>query len=315
MENNLQESIINALTYFDIFDYPLTLVELKKYCDTKISISDDEFLDILDSIYLVQESQGFYHLLGREKIVEKRLVRSELSIQKMAKAKIAVKILSKIPFIKLIGVSGSLSMNNSQDDDDIDLFFITQRNSLWIARLLVSMVLLGVGQKRKKKEKYGKNKICPNMFLSEDSMYFSKKSQNLYIAHEVLQLKVLFDKNNTHQKFLNKNKWIEGILPNGYHPTFVRSKKGSFVEKFTKALIPVNLVFYLMQKFYMSPHLTIERVNRKSAFFHPVDKGKIILDLFALKSKINIDRYFSNQWLGPDEAKFYFDDKKMRILN
>lgn len=316
MENKLQESIIKTLTYFDIFDYPITFVELKKYCDVKIAVNDEELLDILDSIYMVQESSGFYHLIGREKIVEKRLVRSELSIQKMVKARVISKILSRIPFVKLIGISGSLSMNNSIPEDDIDLFFVTQKNTLWITRLLVSLSLLAIGQKRKRKNKEAKDKICPNMFLSEDALAFSKKRQNLYLAHEILQLKVLFDKDNTYAKLINKNKWIEKILPNGYQFMFVKKQRSSLVSfLLSPLLLLMEGASYFLQKLYMAPVLTIERITKDSAFFHPVDKGRIILDLYSLKSKINIERFTSNQWIGSDEARFYFDEKKMRILN
>jgi len=316
MENNLRESIIRTLTYFDIFDYPLTLVELKKYCDVKIAVNDEEFLDILDSIYIVQESQGLYYLLGREQIVEKRLVRSETSIQKMVKARVIAKVLSRIPFVRLIGVSGSLSMNNSQQEDDIDLFFITQKNTLWITRLIVSLALLSLGQKRKRGEKRAKDKICPNMFLSEDAMHFPKKKQNLYTAHEILQLKVLFERDNAHAKFLLKNKWVEKLLPNGYHTSFIKKqRKSRLLSLLAPLLTIVNGVLYGVQRLYMSRVLTVESVSKKSAFFHPLDKGKVILDLFSLKSKLNIEKYTSNQWIGSEEGRFYLDEKKMRILN
>lgn len=316
MENRLQESIIRTLTYFDIFDYPITLVELKKYCDEKIAVNDEELMDILDSIYIVQETNGFYHLLGREKIVEKRLVRGELSIQKMAKAKVITQILSRIPFIQLIGVSGSLSMNNSIPEDDIDLFFITKQNALWITRILVSLSLLLIGQKRKRKKRVAQDKICPNMFLAEDALQFSKHKQNLYLAHEILQLKVLFDRNATHQRFLQKNKWIGKVLPNAYESSIVRhAKKGLLEKSLAPALSLLNGACFLLQRMYMAPVLTIERISKKEALFHPVDKGRIILDLYTLKSKINIERFTSNQWIGSDEARFYFDEKKMRILN
>lgn len=313
MENKLQESIIKTLTYFDIFDYPVTLIELKKYCDIKITVNDEEFLDALESIYIIQESQGFYYLLGRESIIEKRLVRGEISIQKMVKAKIVSKILSKIPTIKLIGLSGSLSMNNSLVEDDIDLFFITQKNTLWLTRLVVSAVLLAMGLKRTRKGKVWKDKICPNMFMSENAMGFAKRNQNLYVAHEMLQLKVLFEKEDMYLRFLNKNKWVETVLPNGYQHVTMRGKRR--VDWAARILGPIDGLCYILQKMYMKPVLTIERISKGTARFHPIDKGLVILELFSLKSKIYIDKYLSNQWIESDEARFYFDEQKMRILN
>lgn len=313
MENKLQENIIKTLTYFDIFDYPITFIELKRYSEAKITISDEQLLDVLESIYIIQESQGFYYLLGRENIVEKRLVRGEISIQKMVKAKIVAKILSKIPTIKLIGLSGSLSMNNSLIEDDIDLFFITQKNTLWLTRLLVTITLLTLRLKRKKQSRQWKDKICPNMFMSEDSMHFTKQNQNLYIAHEILQMKVLHEKQDAYTLFLSKNKWVEKILPNGYRRCVMRKQKSN--KALSYILASINTACYFMQKIYMAPVITVEKVSKNTAEFHPVNKGLLILDLFNLKSKINIDKYKSNRWIESEEARFYFDEKKMRILN
>lgn len=316
MESKLQESIIKTLTYFDIFDYPVTLLELKKYSDIKIAVSDEELLDVIDSIYMVKELNGFFYLIGREKNVEKRLSRGEISMQKMVKAKVIAKALSRIPTVKLIGVSGSLSMNNSTPDDDIDLFFITEKNTLWITRLLVTLTLLLIGQKRKRKSKVVRNKICPNMYLAEDALSFIKRKQNLYLAHEILQLKVLFDRDNFYSRLLQKNKWIEKFLPNAFENTVIEVISNKFANKRLSSIFGmINSFCFLIQKLYMMPVITIERISSREASFHPVDKGRLILDLYGLKSRLNIEKFNSNQWVESEEARFYFDEKKMRILN
>lgn len=314
MEISIEESVIRTLAYFDIFDYPLTFSEIKKYCETTFKITDDTLKDIIYSIPIIQESYSFFYFLGRSEIVAKRIERGDISIAKFGKAKVIAKILSKIPTIEFIGVSGSLSMNNSSPNDDIDLFFITSKNTMWTTRFLVNLTLILLNQKRAKHEKSVKDKICPNMFVERGKLTLPKKRANLYLAHEVVQLKALFDKNNAHSAFLSENKWVHKFLPNIEVPILEKKRK-TRSSVFNFLLFPIEALFFSLQKFYMRRIVTSEIVLNKLAMFHPVNKEKIILDLYNLKSDKYLSLFEDNQWIDNDEARFYFDEKKSRILN
>ncbi len=71
----MDECIIETLSYFDIFDYPLTFSEIKKYLCCEIDCSDDELLETIQSISVVQESNGYFYFLGRNAISDKRVVK------------------------------------------------------------------------------------------------------------------------------------------------------------------------------------------------------------------------------------------------
>lgn len=314
MEISIEESVIKTLAYFDIFDYPLTFSEIKKYSGTAIKITDDTLKDIIYSIPIIQESHSFFYFLGRSGIVTKRIERRDISIQKFGKAKVIAKILSKIPTVEYIGVSGSLSMNNSSHSDDIDLFFITSRNAMWTTRYLVNLTLILLGQKRAKQETSVKDKICPNMFIEMGELTLPKKRASLYLAHEVVQLKTLFDKNSAHSAFLSENKWVHNFLPNMELPV-LKKKRITRTSAFNFLFVAVEALFFLLQKFYMRKVITNEIVLNKLAMFHPVNKEKIILDMYNLKVDKYLSLFENNQWIDSDEARFYFDEKKNRILN
>ena len=55
----MDECIINTLSYFDVFDYPLTFPEIKKYLCCPQDISDAELYDIIQAISVIQEQNGF----------------------------------------------------------------------------------------------------------------------------------------------------------------------------------------------------------------------------------------------------------------
>ncbi len=311
---NVDECVIRTLSYFDIFDYPLTFSEIKKYLCCKIEMSDDELYDSIGLISVVQEFDGFYYLLGRSKIVQMRNERYDISAGKYAKAKILSKILFVIPTIKYIGISGSLSMNNAAISDDIDFFFITKRNTLWISRFLVTTVLLILGQKRRRGSRYAKDKICPNMFIDESKLSFSQKNRSLYTAHEIIQLKSLEDKYNAYQLLLQKNRWIQDYLPNVAIEQ-VKTKRISLPKKLlSSSLQPVEKIAYVLQKAFMRK-VTGETIQRTKAAFHPIDRQKIVMDMYKLRANRYKKLYVDNYWVDSDEARFYMDEKKIRILN
>ena len=109
-----------SVRYHKIFDYVLTKEEFFKwqYKNQKILVSD-----------IKSRSQ-----LQREKYSE-----SKLQI-----AKRASKLISKVPTVLFVGITGSLAMMNADKDSDIDLIIITKRNTLWTTRMLVYGILLAL---------------------------------------------------------------------------------------------------------------------------------------------------------------------------
>lgn len=108
----------------------------------------------------------------------------------------------------MIALSGARAMNNASLADDIDLMIITAENRLWLTRLLVSFLLfpwLRRGQKISRR-------LCLNLWLDESALVI--KTQNLYTAHEICQLKPLYNRDQTYQKFISANLWYKQFLPN-----------------------------------------------------------------------------------------------------
>lgn len=311
----MDECIINTLSYFDVFDYPLTFSEIKKYLCCPQEQSDGELHDLIQSISVIQEQDGFFYFLGRSEIVEKRIERNERSFQKYAKAKIIGKILSAIPTVEFIGVSGSLSMNNATENDDIDLFIVTRKNSLWTTRFIVNILLFVLRQKRGRLQKNVKDKICPNMFIQVDNLAFKRKRRTLYTAHELVQLKMLFNRNSTHQLLFAKNSWVYKFFPNIEIGEKVLRKNSLRSSIMQKMLFPFEKTAFFTQKAYMRAHRKGETISQKSAFFHPFDRQALILDMYELRFKRYKKMYEDNIWIDSDEARFYSNEKKIRILN
>jgi len=199
-----RQAILKTLHYADIFDYPLKVEEIHRYLVKPLKI------DVLKEILSQMGSGPYYCLPGREGIVELRKRRQAWSQPKLRKARKITSFLKFIPWIKLIGVTGALAVENSDEGDDIDLLVITTPKRLWLTRGLVVTFLLLTGQYRRPGKV--KDRICPNLMIGEDALEFPNR--DLFTAHEIAQMRPIFDRNDTYQKFLQANSWIKDFLPN-----------------------------------------------------------------------------------------------------
>ena len=209
----LQKAVLQTLAYADIFDYPLTLEELHNFLvEEKVIVKD--LLEVLKEIKNISHDGSFYFLKNRRKIVQIRRKRFKLSQNKLKIAQKVAQWLKGIPFIKMVAVTGNLAMGNANEDDDIDLLVVTTKNRLWLTRLLTVLMVELVANRRHPQEVEVKDKICLNMFLDEDHLQIPLGEQDLFAAHEICQVKSLWQKDNLYQKFLEANQWSKKFLPN-----------------------------------------------------------------------------------------------------
>lgn len=298
----VSKSIIKTLSYSDIFEFPLTRNEIYKYYIGD-RVEKKQIYSVLEEMAksgIIDKKSNFYFLRGKADNYSKRMKRKYESRRKMLIAENYIKLLSVIPTIKLIGISGSLSMNNCDRRDDIDLFFITSKNSLWFTRLAVNLLLLIKGVKRARGDSFGIDRICPNMFLAENDLSIDK---NLFTAHEISQLKVVMDKDNIYCKFLNKNSWVLKFMPNSFDKNLINNKiQSGFNKRESGIFKAINKLFYNVQYFYMKKRITIENVSFNRAAFHPKDKTYFVLDLYINKYKSYQKAVFSVKNGQPQNA-------------
>ncbi len=276
-------SLRKTLVYFDKYDYPLTLDELR-YWNSPISPSSVPPLTAkprTESEKLrggkekgVIYKNGYYFLPGRSRLVKLRHQREKFSKAKWLIAKKVGESLKKFPTISAVFVTGALAMNNCPKDDDIDLMIITYPNTLWITRLFVNLYLWRL--RRFPGQTSAPDKICPNLWLDTNNLVLH--THNIYTAHEILQAKCIFDRGSVHHQFLTQNSWVKKYLPNAYlsllklpSPTAKPRAREILGEglRVRYWLWSLNLLFFAAQYAYMLPKMTTEKVSLHSAFFHP----------------------------------------------
>ena len=263
-----------SIIYHDIFDYPLTVFELIKWnAGNKVKLSKTQEVKVVGK-------RGYLFIKDKEGIILKRFMRRRISTRKMAMAKRAAKILSFIPTIKMVAVTGALAMENANEEADIDLMIITSKGTLWTTRLF-TLLLLGVLRipRRKYGDRNQKDKLCLNIWLDENNLAWRKR--NIFTAHEIAQIKPLVNKKEAYEKFISKNKWIADYWPNAVkiqsysRQTDIRPSLLTIFEPLTRKF----------QLWYMRDKVTREVVTPTRALFHPVDWG----DVVASKLKLFLD--------------------------
>jgi len=275
MDSN-SKAILKTLLYADLFDYPLTKDEVYRFLISEKSINRNELLNALKKHDLpIEESEGYLYLIGREELVEKRKKREEVSRRKLEFAKKIINKISFIPSIKLIGISGGLSMKNCDADDDIDLFVITDKGFAWTTRFLLVALLTIRGIYRNRNSKNHSNKICLNMLLDESRIEFIKPNKDLYTAHEIVQLLTVFNKGKSYEKFINANvTWVKNFIPNFEINTNISSHKNNFLDKlilYIFRIMRLENLFRFLQLNYMKSHKTREVAEVGFLKFHPYD--------------------------------------------
>jgi hypothetical protein len=278
-------AVRRTLAYADVFDYPLTADEIKRYLIAPVNESR-----------LPSKPQYFF-LPGRQKIVDLRHRRERASLLKNKYAAQVTQHLKIIPSIKLIGITGALAMNNTNREDDIDLLIITSQNRLWLTRFFTVLLTELLGVRRRPSVKQVRNKICLNLFLDENNLAIPVRERNLFLAHEVCQMKPIWDKDNTYQRFIIANLWTKKYLPN-WTPEIVSNlpagRQGVQIRQPADAVSELLIIVCrfafifcnfdfvenlarLLQLRYMRSRRTIEKINSGRLMFHPHDCRKWIL--------------------------------------
>ena len=202
----IKNDILSTLAYYDIFTYPLRKREIwlflqNLYDHTEFEIALQGLADN-SSIFKLDE---YYSLQNTYAIVNRRITGNHKAQQLLQTAEKVTSLLSGFPFVRGIAVSGSLSKNFADERSDIDLFIITSKNKLWIARTIMHCF---------KKLTFLVNKehlFCMNYYIDEQQLEIAEK--NLYTAIEIATL-IPLQGDTVFDSFFASNAWTRNYLPN-----------------------------------------------------------------------------------------------------
>jgi predicted nucleotidyltransferase len=204
--NEAKENILATLAYFDIFKYPLTGGEIFLFLKNKYDQADFEHaLKYLVASQSVYQFSNFYTLKNDYSLIARRYNGNKKAAEMIKIAATVGDMLIKFPYVRGIAISGSLSKNFADENSDIDLFIITAKNRLWIARSLMHAF---------KKLTFLVNKqdyFCMNYYIDEAQLEIKEKT--IYTAIEVVTL-IPLQGDTIIEQFYAANSWTRTYLPN-----------------------------------------------------------------------------------------------------
>ncbi len=197
----LERAILETLAYSDVFDYPLRVEEIHRY--VPLAADDNEIREVLSGSESVGCRDGFYFLAGREEILAVRSRREAASRPRFRQAVRVGRLLGRLPFIRMVALTGSLALLNSDESADLDYMLVARRGRVWIARgfaLLLNRLTALWGYT-----------LCPNLIVSEEAIEW--KQRDLYSAREICQMVPVAGR-EVYNSLRCRNTWTQGFLPN-----------------------------------------------------------------------------------------------------
>lgn len=222
--NGIEEAIIRTVLYADVFNFPMTIPEIHHFLISRQSYAladvKQAFLTsaILRSCFDV--SGAYIVCRDRPEIVTLREEREAATARLLPLAEQYGAWLARLPFVRMVAITGALSMRNPADqDDDLDYVLVTAAGRVWTARafavLLVRIVKLrGVT-------------LCPNYVLAETAL--TQERHDIFMAHEVAQMIPVFGQ-EMYARMRGLNDWVFDHMANTceafYQPAEYQPSRG-----------------------------------------------------------------------------------------
>jgi predicted nucleotidyltransferase len=300
--NSLEEAILKTIVYYDIFNYPLSAVELWQWL-WKYKCKLSELVFCLENNEVlkrqIETKNGFYFLKGRKDLLNTRKIRRDYSVSKWKIALRAVKSLRTIPFVQTIILCNSIAYFNAEETSDIDFFIIIKDRYLWLTRFLITITLHFLKIRR-----HGNkinDRICLSFYITDSPLNLEDLAykKDVHFYYWLLHFVPIFD-NGTYKYFLEENKWLKEYIPRAKNWDVVDNWKiednifTKFYRNFWERVLNnslgnfLNLILKRIQLFKMSKNKfsQAQKDNTNVVIkdtilkFHEEDNRKKIRDLF-----------------------------------
>jgi len=206
----LNRAIVDTVDYYDLLDYPLTAVELQHY----LGHLQSPGLEGLKARCLKLAAGGTLSLIdeyvvlkGREQLVETREKNACINQRNWKRARFFIRLFGFVPFVRLVAVSGSLALDRSNPESDIDVFIVAGSGRIWFVRAMCVFISRIFGSYRTEQQVSGR--LCLNHFVTDDAMLLDHR--NLYTARLFSHLVPGYGLDCYHA-FQKANLWIRDLI-------------------------------------------------------------------------------------------------------
>ena len=205
----IRDLILTVVAYADLFDYPLTIDEIRRDIpENNISVS--RLASVITTTNgltdILKNKKGMFYLKDREHLVNLRRQRNHSTELLFEEHREKIDTICRIPWVRAVALSGSVAFNNAKRDDDIDLFVIVKANRLWLVDLYNLFVIRIWREKILRKSK----SICVNYVVDEAGI--ALRERDFFSSHQVVHMIPIYDE-GVWKYFVDANKWAFDFFP------------------------------------------------------------------------------------------------------
>lgn len=200
-----ERAVLQSVVYASLFDYPVTLPQLREGLIGEVADESTLLQWYEHSPYLqatVEYADGFFFPRGRGDLLDRRADREITSRALLHSMRAPLSLITRLPFVRMVALSGSLAHLNADREADLDLFVVTSPRRVWTVTV-TALVLAHLGGWRKR--------LCLNYIVSERALWIAPA--DLFSANQIVHLRPLIGA-GAYRQFLEANRFVLRFYPN-----------------------------------------------------------------------------------------------------
>jgi hypothetical protein len=200
-----EHAFLSTVTYASIFEYPLTPEQLHESLIAVRANLEDVTSWYQQSATLqaaIECRDGYFFPRGRGDLVELRQRRERTSRTMLDELRKPLALVLRMPWVRMVALSGSLAHLNASREADLDLFVITRPGRVWSVTTTVLLLARLFGWRRR---------LCLNYVISQKHLAIAPT--DLFSANQIVHLRPLVG-TDVYLRFLEANRFVEGYYPN-----------------------------------------------------------------------------------------------------
>lgn len=203
-----EDAIARSVLYAALFDYPLTLAQLRQTLIGSRQTASEILATLHASVALqrlVGHRDGLFFPIGCEHLIETRRRREARSLAFLSEHGMLLRLVTACPFVRFVALSGSIAHLNLESGGDLDLFIVTRGPRVWSTAVVV--VLLAKLMRRRRT-------LCANLIVADSELGFT--DDDLFTASQLVGLRPLSGHAFFHD-IVDANPFVRRHYPN-FHP-------------------------------------------------------------------------------------------------
>lgn len=207
-----ERAILHSVLYASVFDYPLTSEQLHEsllHVRAKPSSIAAWYAASEALRAAIEHRDGYFFPRGRRDLLDVRHAREGSSRTVLQNLQRPLALVVRMPFVRMVAVSGSLAHLNAESGADLDLFVITARGRVWAVTTTIIALARVFGWR---------DRLCLNYVISEDQLAVSPR--DLFSANQIIHLRPVSGI-AMYKEFVEANPFVAHYYPN-FQPRAIR---------------------------------------------------------------------------------------------